>query len=192
MVDMHGKFSWSEPKSPAPRIETNRLILRGHHPKDFTAACDMWGSSVVVQYIGAVPSTPQQTWSRMLAYTGHWSFHGFGYWAIEEKSSGAFIGELGFADFRRSISLALSPFPEMGWALVPTFQGQGYAYEALAAALQWGEEHISFSKTYALISPEHERSLKLADKFGFKLETETTYGGATTLILSRPLQTKAG
>ena len=38
---------------------------------------------------------------------GLWSLLGFGYWAIEEKAAGGFVGELGFADFKRDIEPSL-------------------------------------------------------------------------------------
>ncbi len=79
MVETTQRINKAGLTSPAPVIETERLILRGHRSSDFSAACMMWGNSEVVKFIGAVPSTPQQTWSRILAYTGHWYFQGFGY-----------------------------------------------------------------------------------------------------------------
>ncbi len=86
-----------------PRIRTERLVLRGHRLDDFPDALAMWSDPDVTRFIGGVPSTEQQVWSRMLSYAGHWSLPGFGYWAVEEAASGAFIGELGFANFKRDI-----------------------------------------------------------------------------------------
>jgi hypothetical protein len=34
-------------------------------------------------------------------YIGHWALMGFGYWVIEEKATGEFVGDVGFADFKR-------------------------------------------------------------------------------------------
>jgi RimJ/RimL family protein N-acetyltransferase len=59
----------------------------------------------------------------------------YGYWAVEEKTSGRYVGELGFADFKRDIVPSIEGMPELGWALVPQFHGKGYATEALRAAV---------------------------------------------------------
>src|ERR1700736_1329189 len=111
----------------APTIETARLLLRAHRPADFAARVAMWTDPVVTRFIGGKPSTEQQTWARLLNYAGHWALLGFGYWAIEEKASGAFIGELGFADFKREIDPAMRDVPELGWTLASAAHGRGYA-----------------------------------------------------------------
>ena len=53
--------------------------------------------------LGGQPFAAEDVWSKLLRYAGHWALLGFGYWAIEEKSSGRFVGEAGFADFKRAI-----------------------------------------------------------------------------------------
>jgi hypothetical protein len=76
----------------------------------------MWADPAVTRFIGGVPSTKQQTWSRLLAYVGHWPIMGFGYWAIEERTTGEFAGEIGFADFKRDTIPAMKDVPELGFA----------------------------------------------------------------------------
>ena len=63
---------------------------------------------------------------------------GFGYWAIEEKATGDFIGEIGLADFQRDLDPPLGDGPEAGWALRVASHGKGYGEEALRAVLAWG------------------------------------------------------
>ena len=75
----------------------------------------------------------------MLSYLGHWSLMSFGYWALEEKETGRFIGELGFADFKRDIEPSLKGIPELGWALASPAHGKGYATEALRVVGAWGD-----------------------------------------------------
>ena len=111
----------------------------------------MWSDPVVTRYIGGKPSTEQQTWSRLLGYAGHWALMGFGYWAIVEKSSGSFAGELGFANFRRDIAASMRDVPELGWALAARFHGKGYASEAVRAAVAWGDV-LRTARTVCLIN----------------------------------------
>ena len=56
----------------APRIMTDRLILRDHRATDFEASVHMWSDKDVVRYIGGVPSAPTDVWSRLLRYAGMW------------------------------------------------------------------------------------------------------------------------
>jgi RimJ/RimL family protein N-acetyltransferase len=87
----------------APVLETERLRLRSHQSSDFADCVSMWSDPGVVRYTIRDPSPPPRTWLRILAYRGHWALLGFGYWAIEDRVSGRFVGELGFADFKRDI-----------------------------------------------------------------------------------------
>lgn len=151
----------------APILETERLILRRHVIDDVDASAEMWGDPSVVRYIGGKPSTRQQVWARILSYAGHWSYNHFGYWAIEERATGAFVGEVGFADFKRDVIAAMRGVPEMGWALVSRVHGQGLGTEAVRAALAWGDAHLDSSRTVCLIDAENVASLRIAEKCGF-------------------------
>ncbi len=63
----------------------------------------MWADPEVTRYIGGKPLTEEESWARLLRYVGHWSLLGFGYWVVEEKTTGNFIGEVGFADYKRDL-----------------------------------------------------------------------------------------
>ena len=123
--------------SSIPTIETGRLLLRGYRLDDFTACAALWADPYVTRFIGGRPLSAEESWARLLRYAGHWGLLGFGYWVIEEKSSGEFVGELGFADWKREIEPAIQ-VPEAGWVLATEAHGKGYATEALPrAALAW-------------------------------------------------------
>jgi RimJ/RimL family protein N-acetyltransferase len=110
---------------------------------------------------------------------------GFGYWAIEEKVSGSFIGEVGLADFHRDLSPPLIDGPEAGWALRTASHGKGYGAEALSAALAWGNKHFAGETIYCLIDTENLASIKLAEKCGFKRLLETIYKGTANIVFAR-------
>jgi hypothetical protein len=97
-----------------PVIETNRLILRGHRLDDFSDCVAMWSDPIVTRFIGGKPFSEEETWARLLRYAGHWSMMDFGYWAIEEKDTHSFVGESGFADFKRDIEPSIKGMPELG------------------------------------------------------------------------------
>lgn len=169
----------------APVIETERLILRGHRLDDLPHCIEMWSDPAVTRFIGGKPSTVQQTWFRLLQYIGHWSVMGFGYWAIEEKISGAFAGELGFADFKRDISESMNSAPEVGWALASRFHGKGFATEALRAALAWADQEAQWPRTVCLISSENLQSIKVAEKCGYREFERATLNERLTLFFER-------
>lgn len=167
-----------------PIIETERLRLRGHTQDDFEAVAAMWADPDVVRYIGGRPSTREESWARLLRYPGMWALVGYGFWAIEERASGRLAGEGGFADFKRDISPAIEA-PEQGWALAPWAHGRGYASEAVAAMIAWGERHFARSDFVCIISPENTASIRVAEKAGYRAIARTTYKDGPTMMYRR-------
>ena len=172
------------PTPTVPLLETERLRLRGHRLEDFDELAAMWGSQTVNRHIGAGQSR-QDAWDRMLRYAGHWALLDFGYWAVEEKASGRYVGDVGLADFKRAIEPSIEGQPECGWVLAPWCHGRGYATEAARKALSWGEEHLPDQRAVCLIAPENEASLRVAEKCGFKAVATTTLKGSPTILFRR-------
>jgi RimJ/RimL family protein N-acetyltransferase len=180
------------PAVEVPVIETKRLRLRGHRREDFRDCAAMWADPIVTRYIGAEPLSTEDAWTKFLRYVGHWSVMGFGFWAIEEKDSGRFIGELGLADFKRDITPSLSDAPELGWVLAVGAHGKGYATEALQAVIAWGEAHLGPARTVCLINPENLASIRVAKKCGFREFQRTAYKGGPVIIFEHPGKTIPG
>ena len=169
----------------APVIETARLCLRAHGVDDFAALAAMWAEPAVVRHITGRPSTAEESWARLLRYAGHWALLGFGYWAIEEKASGRFVGEAGLADYKRAMETALKDAPEIGWALAPWAHGRGYGTEAVRAVVAWSDRHLPGKRTWCMVAPEHQASIRLAQKCGYREVERTTYKGGAAIILAR-------
>lgn len=167
-----------------PIIETERLRLRGHRLGDFDDVAAMWATPEVVRFITGKPSTREESWARLLRYPGHWALLGYGFWAIEEKASGRFVGEGGFGNFMREIEPAIDA-PEQGWALAPWAHGKGYASEAVRAMLAWGETHFGRSDFVCMIAPENTPSLRLAEKLGYREYARAPYKGEPSILLRR-------
>jgi RimJ/RimL family protein N-acetyltransferase len=170
--------------SAAPIIETERLRLRGHVLGDFEDFAAMWADEAVTRYIGGKPSTREEAWARLLRYPGHWALLGYGYWLIEEKTSGRFVGEGGFGNFKREIEPPLDA-PEQGWALAPWAHGKGYASEAVGAMLAWGEAHFGRTDFVCMISPENAPSLRLAAKAKYHEAGRILYKGEPSILMRR-------
>jgi RimJ/RimL family protein N-acetyltransferase len=170
-----------------PVLETERLTLRGHTIDDARNEITLWSDPEVTRYIGGRPQTDEESWSRLLRYAGHWSLLGFGYWILEEKATGDFIGEAGFSDYRRDIEPALGGVAEVGWALVSSKHGMGYATEAVQAVLKWGREHFGPSLVTCLIDPNHKASMHVAQKCGFQKREIANYKGHSSLVFDRNL-----
>lgn len=176
--------------SPAavPALDTARLTLRGHTLADFSECAAMWADPAVTRHIGGRPSSEEEVWARVLRYAGLWALLGFGYWVVRERASGRFVGEVGFADFRREftppLADSLAGAPEVGWAVAMWAHGRGFATEAVGAALAWSDTHDA-ARTVCLIAPENVASVRVAEKCGYKEAAHTTYKGQHTGVFER-------
>ncbi|MBC6988186.1 GNAT family N-acetyltransferase [Hymenobacter sp. BT491] len=168
-----------------PVLETERLRLRGLQTQDLDEFLVMWSDPEFFRYLGGKPQKREEVWRRMIAQQGHWSLMGYGYWGVEEKSTGRFVGNVGFADFRRDLTPSIEGMPEIGWVLAPRVHGLGYATEAVQAALEWGEQHFEPKQIACIIDPDNAASLRVAHKFGFQEIARTTYNNEPILVLQR-------
>jgi RimJ/RimL family protein N-acetyltransferase len=168
-----------------PTLVTERLILRPHRLDDFGASAALWADPAVVRFIGGVPFNREQSWSRLLRYKGSWHFLGFGFWAVEERQSGDFVGEVGFLEGRRAMTPSIEGTLETGWVLSPSAHGKGYATEALTAVVAWGQARFPDQRMTCIIATENSASLRVAAKLGFDEVTRTTYNESAIALLER-------
>ena len=169
-----------------PVIETERLTLRPHEVSDFTDVRAMWADPTVVQHIFDRPQTDAESWFRLLRYRGHWALLGYGYWAVIDRQTRGFLGEIGFADYRREIDPPFDGTPEAGWVMTSASHGKGYAREAMDAALAWLDANHDAPSTVAMITPDNARSIRLAEKLGYGLKRTSLFNGSDRLIFERP------
>ena len=168
-----------------PILETERLILRPHVVEDFADVAALWADPVVVRHISGTPSAAEASWSRLLRYIGHWQALGYGYWAVVERKTGDFLGEVGFADYQRQISPGLQGRPEAGWVIATQAHGKGIATEAVQCMHQWADQQRDWSETVCIFDPEHMTSHRVASKVGYQPGGQASYKGQPTLIMRR-------
>lgn len=173
------------PDQGIPVLETERLVLRGHEIADLDDCAAMWADPLVTRHIGGRPLGAEEVWARVLRYAGLWSLLGFGYWTVRTRAAGLFVGEVGLADFRRAVVPAIDGIPEVGWALAPWAQGQGFATEAVRAALAWSDGELGAPETACLINPSNEASIRVAAKCGYHEAEHATYRHLPTIIYRR-------
>ncbi len=145
----------------------------------------MWADTRVVRHIGGRPFTPEEVWARLLRYVGHWALLGYGFWTIRERATGRFVGEAGFADFRRDIDPPIGDAPEIGWALAADSHGRGFATEAVRAITAWGDRSFGRVRTVCLIDPDNDASIKVAAKCGYRQFARARYKEGESLLFER-------
>lgn len=175
-----------------PTLDTPRLRMRPYRLDDFEAYASLWAEPAVVCFIGGVPMARETAWVRFLRQIGHWHCLGFGFFAIEDKATGALVGEAGFQDSRRALTPSIEGTMEAGWCLTGAMQGQGLAEEAMRAALPWAARHGTGERITCLIQADHAASLHVAGKLGVSAFARTTYNGSPVVLLEQPRQVPSG
>jgi RimJ/RimL family protein N-acetyltransferase len=159
-------------------LVTDRLVMAPHTTADFDELAAMWADPAVVRLLGGVPSNEEDSWARLLRYAGNWALLGHGFWCVRRRDSGAYVGDVGFLEARRSGVKGFADDPEIGWSLVVTAHGQGFASEAVGAALGWGSAR--FVRTVAMINPLNTASEAVARRCGFRQFAVSRYKDAPT------------
>jgi RimJ/RimL family protein N-acetyltransferase len=170
----------------APRIETERLVLRPWRKEDFRAYHAILQQPEVHRHFGPEPLSEEDCWRRLSAAVGMWTLLGFGGWAVERKTDGKLVGMLSLFNAWRALEPEFGEQPEMGWIFSREVHGQGMAGEACRAVLAWAEANLEATPIWAIIAPANEPSLRLAAKLGFERLGDTTYHGDPTVVLKRP------
>jgi RimJ/RimL family protein N-acetyltransferase len=143
-----------------PRLDTERLLLRGFRPDDFEAWASFCADPEVVRYLWGEPQPRADAWRAMAMTLGHWTLRGYGMWAVERKSDGAFIGRVGM------INPEGWPGLEVGWTLGRPYWGRGYATEAAKASMRYAFLTQPVDRIISCIDPDNRASQAVALRLG--------------------------
>ncbi len=143
-----------------PRLETERLVLRGLTAEDFEPLAAFMADPEVVRYLTGEPQSRADAWRGLAAALGHWHLRGYGVWAVERKSDRAFMGRVGM------INPEGWPGLEIGWTLGRPYWGHGYATEAARAAMAYGFATQPVDRLISCIDPDNVASQAVAKRLG--------------------------
>ena len=147
-------------------LETDRLILRWMSADDAPFILELVNEPSWLHFIGDrgvrtmedarnyIRNGPIEMYARL----------GFGLYLTERKEDGAPIGICGLLK-RDSLEDA-----DIGFALVPRFWGNGYAYESASAVMAFGKQVLGLKRIVAVTSPGNDRSVRLLEKLGLRFE----------------------
>jgi ribosomal-protein-alanine N-acetyltransferase len=160
--------------------ETERLILRELVVEDETAMFELDSDPEVHRYVGNSPVESIEQIQDIIEFIQkQYEENGVGRWAVIEKSSNKFIGWAGLKLFKNEMNNH-SNFYELGYRLIKSYWGKGYATEAALASVKYGIEKLGLKEIYAMTDVENINSKKVLEKAGFKyIETFDDNGDQT-------------
>ena len=162
-----------------PTLETPRLRLRPWRDSDLEPYCEFTSDPEVMRYLGAGEVMDREgTWRNIALILGHWAMRGYGFWAVEEKAAGAFVGRVGLWQPEGWPGL------EVGWSLLRRHWGRGYAAEAGRASLDHAFTKLGATRVISLIAAENSRSIRVAERLGERYERKIVKFNRDSLIYS--------
>jgi len=147
-------------------LETDRLALRRMSVEDAEFMLGLLNEPSWLRFIGDRGVRTLED-ARAYVLKGPVDMYdrlGFGLYLTELKGEGVPIGICGLVkrDFLEDV--------DIGFALLPGFWGQGYAYEAAAAVMEYGKEALGLKRIVAITNPENHSSIRLLEKLGLKFD----------------------
>ena len=147
-------------------IDTPRLTLRRMSHDDAPFICRLLNQPSFLHYIGDRGVRTIED-ARRYIETGPIAMYarvGFGLFLVELKATGAPIGICGLLK-RDTLDDV-----DVGFAFLPEYWRQGFAYESAAATLEYGRTTHALSRIVAITSLDNPPSIALLEKLGFRFE----------------------
>ncbi len=145
-----------------PTLETERLFLRAMREEDFEEEATFCASERSRAVGGPLPRS--QVWRTVAAMVGHWALRGYGFWALEDKATGRYLGRVGLWNPEGH------PEREIGWTLMDYAEGKGYAHEAALVARAYAYDTLGWTTLTSLIAVGNSRSEALAQRLGASID----------------------
>ena len=144
-------------------IVTERLVLRHWQAGDRAPFADLNADPEVMEHFPA-PLSRIESDGFVDRIEAGFASHGFGLWALEMRSTGAFIGFTGLSV--PSFEAAFTPTVEVGWRLARDAWGYGFATEAARAALDDGFREHRLVEIVSFTFEGNARSRAVMERLG--------------------------
>ena len=144
--------------------ETERLIVRQWRDSDRAEYLSACNTEAVTAYLGGSASV-EEVDAGLARIRKSQADKGFGFWAVERKSDGAFLGYCGLKVVRDE-GIPIEGEIEIGWRLREDAWGHGYAREAARACLDWAWSNLDVARIVAMTVPANRPSWTVMERVG--------------------------
>jgi RimJ/RimL family protein N-acetyltransferase len=152
-------------------ITTTRLLMRPPRQEDFESWAAFDGDADATRFFGG-PKSRAVAWDGLAMAVGMWSLRGCGLFSVIERETGQWVGRVG-PWVPEGPGLA-----EVGWAILPSRWGRGYAGEAAEGAVAWVFDQLNWDEARHRIDTANLASIAVAQRIGSRwLREETATDG---------------
>lgn len=153
-------------------IETERMVLRGWKDSDAEPFIKMNQDEEVMRHFPKTLSA-EETLSAIETMTAHFEKWDYGFFAVELKSTGKFIGFNGL--YHPTFETSFTPCVEIGWRLISSVWRQGLASEGATAIIQYAKLVLKLKEIYSFTTLSNLPSYKVMEKIGMAHEGQFTH-----------------
>ena len=148
------------------RVETKRLSLRRLSTDDAEFVLELLNEPSFLRYIGdkGVRTLDDARQYILSGPIDSYQKNCFGLYLVELKENATAIGISGL------VKRDTLPDPDIGFAFLPTYWSQGYAFESASAVMNYAREVLQLDRVLAITTPDNETSAKLLGKIGLRFE----------------------
>lgn len=144
-------------------LATARLRLRPFRADDLALLHTLYGDARVMAIRKIGPQDRDGSARQLAGIVAAWRMHGYGLWAVFDRSDGAFLGECGLRHRAEDDAV------ELAYGLVPDAWGRGLATEAAAAVLAFAFARLSVPRVVAVARADNAASHNVMRKLGMRL-----------------------
>lgn len=146
-------------------LETKRLVLRQWENEDYPHFARTCADPEVMKYF---PQTLNQSESDQLAdrIRSDIAKNGWGFWAVELKATGQFIGFVGLNLQDGESGIPRAPLLEIGWRIGRQHWHKGYATEAAEQALRYAFYVLGVDEVYSFTANINTPSQMVMKRLG--------------------------
>lgn len=159
-------------------LETQRLRLREADENDAQFIYDLLTDKTFIDNIAdkGVKNLDDARDYINKSLINSYQTNGFGLWLTEQKSDGAAVGLCGLVG-REELD-----DPDVGYAFLPQYVGQGYATESGKAVMDYGKTTLKIERIVGITTAENPGSIKVLEKLGLRLQGPMDFKGEETLL----------
>lgn len=144
-------------------LETDRVLLRDWSGDDLEPFAAMNADEKVMEYYPAIINREESD-ALAMRLQQDMDAVGFGLYAVEDKSTGNFIGYVGISEVRFPADFA--PALEIGWRLAATSWGHGFATEAAKACMAHAFSEFGFPDLVSFTTRGNTKSIAVMERIG--------------------------
>src|SRR5687767_5803205 len=148
-------------------LQTDRLRLRRLTPDDAAFIFALVNEPSFIENIGDRNVRSEEDAVRYIQNGPMASYerYGYGLYKVELRETSTPIGICG------PLKRETLEYPDIGFAFLPPFWGQGYALESSAAVMNYSRATLGLNDIAAITTPTNEPSIKLLAKLGFVFQS---------------------